>query len=103
MSNAKSAKFRVHILINSVFAQKKKIPLHFNLIAGVILAGCSLLTRKPSYLKQAGGGEKKDIFGKESAAFRLLMHLNPQQKMKSLWAGAKQHNNFPLISGRSTS
>lgn len=64
MSNVKSAKFRVHILINSVFAQKKMIPLHFNLIAGVILAGCSLLTRKPSYLKQGWGGERHFWQGK---------------------------------------
>lgn len=48
-------------------------------------------------------GGKKDIFGKENAVLRLLMHLNPQQKMKSLWAGAKQYNDFPLISGRSSS
>lgn len=49
-----------------------------------------------------GGGGRKAFFGKETAALRLLMHLNPEQKMKSLWAGAKQYNDFPLISGSSS-
>lgn len=63
MNNVKFAKFRVHILINSVFAWKKMILLHFHLIIQVILGGCSLLTCKPSYLKQAGGWwGKKGIF-----------------------------------------
>lgn len=31
MNNVKFAKFRVHILINSVSAQKKMISLHFHL------------------------------------------------------------------------
>lgn len=51
MKNVKSAKFRMQILINSVFAQEKMILLHFHLMVQVILAGCSLLTCKPSYLK----------------------------------------------------
>lgn len=33
----------------------------------------------------------------ETTALRLLMHLNPEQKMKLLWADAKQYNDFPLI------
>lgn len=37
------------------------------------------------------------FFGKETTALRLLMHLNPEQKMKLLWADAKQYNDFPLI------
>lgn len=47
-------------------------------------------------------GEERHFFGKETAALRLLMHLNPEQKMKSLWTGAKQYNDFPLISGSSS-
>lgn len=98
MNNVKFAKFREHILIKSVFAWKKMILLHFHLIIQVILVECSLLTCKPSYLKQDGRwGERKAFFGKKTAALRLLMHLNPEQKMKSLWAGAKQYNDFPLI------
>lgn len=103
MNNVKLSKFRVHILIKSVFAWKKMILLHFHLIIQVIFAECSLLTCKPSYLKQNGrwGWGGKAFFGKETAALRLLMHLNPEQKMKSLWAGAKQYSDFPLILGSS--
>lgn len=79
------------------------ILLHFHLIIQVIFAECSLLTCKPSYLKQNGrwGWGGKAFFGKETAALRLLMHLNPEQKMKSLWADAKQYSDFPLILGSS--
>lgn len=58
-------------------------------------------TRLQAGAGRDGVGKRKAFFGKESAALRLLMHLNPEQKMKSLWADAKQYNDFPLILGSS--